>query len=79
MRESASAPNGLINLLHYDDAAEAAFSAFNTASIGREVFLVSDGQPLSRVEICKAALQHKLYSEQPLTDFKGTELNKGEV
>ena len=73
MRESASAPNGLINLVHYDDAAEACVAAFSTEETMRkqEVFLVSDGQPLSRLEICKAAQQHQLYAGQPLPNFKG--------
>jgi len=73
VRESASAPNGLINLVHYDDAAEACVAAFSTEETMRkqEVFLVSDGQPLSRLEICKAAQQHQLYAGQPLPNFKG--------
>ena len=73
MRESASAPNGLINLVHYDDAAQACVAAFSTEETMRkqEVFLVSDGQPLSRLEICKAAQQHQLYAGQPLPNFKG--------
>ena len=62
--ESASAPNGLVNLLHYDDAAWAAFSAFTTEDklVKGEIFLVSDGHALSRQEIsppnlCKPASQ----------------------
>ena len=32
IRESSSSPNGLINLVHYDDAAEAVMSAFKEAA-----------------------------------------------
>ena len=71
VRESASAPNGLINLLHYDDAAAACVAAFDTAERKQEVFLVSDGRPLSRLEICKAAQQHQLYAGQASPNFKG--------
>ena len=53
VRESASAPNGLINLLHYDDAASAVVAAFEAAEdLRQEVFLVSDGAPLRLKELC---------------------------
>ena len=32
---------------------------------------MSDGQPLSRLEICKAAQKHQLYAGQALPNFKG--------
>ena len=32
IQESSSAPNGLINLIHYDDAAEVVMSAFKEVS-----------------------------------------------
>lgn len=56
------APAGLINLVHYDDAASAVVKALQ-AKI-REVFVVADGQPLSRREICEAAVASKRYGEK---------------
>ena len=74
MRESASAPNGLINLVHYDDAASAVLAAFEAAEdLRQEVFLVSDGAPLRLKEICPywkftpkpdGILPQKVYSQK---------------
>ena len=85
--ESSSSPNGLINLVHYDDAARVAFSAFTTSTppphsqeklVKGEIFLVSDGQALTRREICNAALLNKVYSAAPIPNFKGdTDLMDG--
>jgi nucleoside-diphosphate-sugar epimerase len=56
--ESPSGPNGLINLVHYDDAAEAVLSAFEEAeAVSQEIFLIADGQALTRAEICKATVE----------------------
>ena len=39
VRESPSSPNGLINLIHYDDAAKAVVLAFEDGVNSQEVFL----------------------------------------
>jgi nucleoside-diphosphate-sugar epimerase len=57
-------PDGIINLLHYDDAASAcvaALTASNDDACGK-VFLISDGNPMTREEICRTTLQHFMYS-----------------
>jgi nucleoside-diphosphate-sugar epimerase len=57
-------PDGIINLLHYDDAASACVAALIAPNddVCGKVFLISDGHPMTREEICRAALQHVMYS-----------------
>jgi nucleoside-diphosphate-sugar epimerase len=57
-------PDGIINLLHYDDAASACVAALTTSNDDAwgKVFLISDGNPMKREEICRTALQHVMYS-----------------
>uniref|UniRef100_A0A7S4T1C5 NAD(P)-binding domain-containing protein n=1 Tax=Alexandrium monilatum TaxID=311494 RepID=A0A7S4T1C5_9DINO len=55
--------SGLINLVHYDDAAAAAVAALARPSDGQgRVFVVSDGEPVTRAEICDSALTSKRYT-----------------
>lgn len=49
-------PNGLINQIHYDDAAAAVVAALRTPSAG-ETLLVSDDRPMGREAICAAAVE----------------------
>lgn len=67
--------DGLINLLHYDDAAAACLAALKA---GPEVcngraFLISDANPLSRMQICQSALKAAVYSDCSLPQFAETE------
>ncbi|CAE8713026.1 unnamed protein product [Polarella glacialis] len=56
-------PEGLINMLHYDDAAAAAAAALARPGKSQgEVFVVADGSPVSRFGICEAALGAKPYA-----------------
>ena len=56
-------PHGLINLVHYEDAAIAFLKCLeNPDKIGGEVFLVSDGAPMSRQEIVDAAAEHEMFA-----------------
>lgn len=53
--------DGVVGLVHYDDAAEAMISVLNTPkhqldSAGHKVFLVCDDTPLSRQDIAAASL-----------------------
>jgi len=51
-----SRPSGLINLLHYEDAAQAVLKCLeHPHKIRGELFLVSDGVPVSRKQIVSAA------------------------
>lgn len=61
---------GLINQLHYDDAASAVMAALRKPSCG-ETFLISDDQPMGRKELCKAALGIPAYSHLEMPTFTG--------
>jgi len=61
-------PDGIINMLHYDDAARACISALLVEApddVHRKVFLISDGNPITRKDICLSSLQHDIYSSSP--------------
>ena len=52
-------PNGYINLIHYDDAARVVVAALlSPKSVRREgkLYLVSDGTPITRKDICLATI-----------------------
>ncbi|GMI58851.1 hypothetical protein ScalyP_jg1952, partial [Parmales sp. scaly parma] len=52
-----SSGDGLINLLHYDDAAAAVVKVLDVECSSRnKLFIVSDGNPLTRTEICQVAI-----------------------
>eukprot|EP00747_Dinoflagellata_sp_TGD_P078328 gnl/TRDRNA2_/TRDRNA2_160012_c1_seq1.p1 gnl/TRDRNA2_/TRDRNA2_160012_c1~~gnl/TRDRNA2_/TRDRNA2_160012_c1_seq1.p1 ORF type:complete len:337 (-),score=69.26 gnl/TRDRNA2_/TRDRNA2_160012_c1_seq1:6-1016(-) len=65
-------PDGLINMLHYDDAAAAALAALKQTSRG-EVMVVADGSPVSRKGICEAALASKRYAGSAAPHFEAAE------
>lgn len=65
-----SAPNGLINLIHYQDAALCVIRILEK-QIRSRLFLASDGQPISRIGICQAALLNPDYSDKTLPRFEG--------
>jgi nucleoside-diphosphate-sugar epimerase len=64
-------PDGIINLLHYDDAAGACVAAMvaGPSICDGTNFLISDGNPLTRMQICQSALQARMYSNQSLPEF----------
>lgn len=68
---------GIINLLHYDDAAGACIAALKKTA-GREkevkgegglVCLISDGNPSTRGGICVSAMKAKRYAERSIPTF----------
>ena len=70
--ESPSCPNGLINLIHYDDAASVIVDALTIVpGEPNKVFLVSDGVPTSRQDICQAAMKCPEYSKSIFPKFTG--------
>lgn len=71
--EFPSYGDGIINLLHYDDAAGACASALKRggSACGGKIFLISDGHPMTRNEICASALQAKLYAGDKAPKFVG--------
>jgi nucleoside-diphosphate-sugar epimerase len=67
--------DGMINLLHYDDAAGsvvAALAAGPTVASGN-VFLISDGHPMTRKELCESTLKAKKYQGKQMPKFLGTD------
>jgi len=74
--------DAIINLLHYDDAAGACIAALLRTSDedDMKVFLVSDGSPTTRKEICESALKSKKFSGMQMPVFEGgRHCKKGKV
>jgi nucleoside-diphosphate-sugar epimerase len=68
-------PDGIINLLHYDDAAGAVMAALQAdpSAVTGKTFLISDGNPLSRKQICESTLRSAKYSGMAMPKFLGTD------
>jgi hypothetical protein len=66
-------PDGLINLIHYDDAATLCLAALLRGSAG-SIYVGCDGHPITRQEIVEAALRSERYEHhgQPCR-FEGTD------
>ena len=64
-------PDGLINLLHYDDAAGACLAALKAGpSVCRgQTFLISDSQPQTRQQILDSTLKSAAYRGSPMPTF----------
>jgi len=59
----SGSPDGLINLIHYDDAADLVVRALEAGEEARgRIFLGSDNQPVTRQQICEAAMRHPSYA-----------------
>lgn len=76
--------NGIINLLHYDDAAGACVAALDVDDVEQirgKVFLISDGNPTTRFGICESALKSKRYSgaEMPTFGDEDNAAGKGKI
>lgn len=75
--------DGIINLLHYDDAAGACLAALKAEGEGvkGKTFLVSDGHPTTRGGICESALKSKRYGDCVMPTFgaKDGEGEKGKI
>jgi hypothetical protein len=72
--EVAGRPDGIINLLHYDDAAGSVVAALSSSSddVRGKVFLVSDSNPLTRQEICESSKKSAKYSDTTIPRFLGS-------
>jgi nucleoside-diphosphate-sugar epimerase len=72
-KEVAGAPDGIINLLHYEDAAASCLAAFRAGPsvCSGKIFLMSDGHPISRKGICESALKAKEYKDYSMPIFAG--------
>lgn len=76
-----NSPEGIINLLHYQDAASACLAALRKGSAvcRSRAFLISDGHPVSRSAICESALKAKVYHEYSMPTFDGTDPPSGKI
>jgi len=74
--------DGIINLLHYDDAAGscvAALQADREQTRGK-TFLISDGNPTTRGGICESSLKSKKYGSKSMPIFGGdNSAGKGKI
>lgn len=63
--------DGFVNLLHYDDAAGACLAALKAGpEVCRgQVFLISDGQPQTRKQICESSLKSAVYRGREMPSF----------
>lgn len=57
--------DGIVNLLHYDDAASAVLAALKVGCDvnSKQTYLISDGHPTTRRGICESALKHERYNK----------------
>lgn len=74
--------DGIINLLHYEDAALSCIAALKVGSSvvkGRN-FLISDSHPLTRQGICASALKAKPFQDKKMPKFLGNDSDpKGKI
>ena len=72
-RDIQGRPDGIVNLLHYDDAASACLAALRTgpSAVSGRTFLISDGNPMTRMGICKSAMKSKRYADREMPKFLG--------
>eukprot|EP00584_Thalassiosira_punctigera_P011780 CAMPEP_0172547020 /NCGR_PEP_ID=MMETSP1067-20121228/16660_1 /TAXON_ID=265564 ORGANISM="Thalassiosira punctigera, Strain Tpunct2005C2" /NCGR_SAMPLE_ID=MMETSP1067 /ASSEMBLY_ACC=CAM_ASM_000444 /LENGTH=326 /DNA_ID=CAMNT_0013334037 /DNA_START=39 /DNA_END=1019 /DNA_ORIENTATION=- len=68
-------PDGIVNLLHYDDAASACLAALKVGQgvTSKQTYLISDGNPTTRKGICESALKHANYAHFLMPKFNGDE------
>ena len=67
--------DGIINQVHYDDAAGsvAAAIAVGPTVVNGNIFLISDSHPMTRKEICESTLKAKKYQGKAMPKFLGTD------
>ncbi|KAL3904924.1 MAG: hypothetical protein SGARI_004696, partial [Bacillariaceae sp.] len=67
--------DGIINLLHYDDAAGSVVAALQAdpSVVKGKTFLISDGNPLTRQQICESTVKSKKYSGMAIPKFGGSD------
>ena len=65
--------DGLINMITYEDAGAACLSLLRHPKIRKEVFLVSDGTPVTREDICKSARKLPAFRAVPMPKFTAEE------
>lgn len=65
--------DGIVNLLHYDDAASACLAALQVGPDvnSKQTYLISDGNPTTRKGICESALKSARYAAFKVPPFLG--------
>lgn len=77
----AGGPDGIINQLHYDDAACACIAALlvDRNVVEKQVFLISDGNPLTRRQICESTRKAAVYRDMTMPSFGSSDGKPGKV
>ena len=76
--EVAQRPDGLVNQLHYCDAAAAAVAALVRGSAG-DILLAADDAPSTREQICEAAMRMLCFDGKTKPRFTSTSGGVGKV
>ena len=76
--EVAQRPDGLINQVHYRDAASSAVAALLRGSPG-SVYLAADDKPLTREQICVEACRAPRFAGRKVPTFTGSDGGVGKV
>ena len=65
--------DGIINLLHYDDAASACMAAIEAGptAVAGKTFLISDSHPTTRLGICESAIKAAKYAGKTIPPIVG--------
>lgn len=72
--------DGLINMIHYEDAASACIQALaNFHNNDMKVYLACDDKPVTRKEICESALASGIFPEHRMPTFKSEFGPRGKV
>jgi len=76
----AQRADSIINLLHYSDAAGCVVAALlRGRAEGGALYIAADNDPLTRQQICNAALQNAQYAGAAAPAFTATEGGRGKV
>jgi len=76
--EIAQRPDGLINQIHYRDAASSAVAALLRGTPGA-VYMAADDKPLTRQQICVEACRAPRFAGQEMPKFTGSDGGIGKV
>lgn len=76
--EVAQRPDGLINQIHYQDAAAAAVAALFRGKPG-DVLLAADDAPMTREDICRAATRMRRFAGKGVPRFTGSSGGVGKI
>ena len=74
--------DGIVNLLHYDDAASACLAGLKVGPgvNSKQRYLISDGNPTTRRGICESGLKNSKYAQFTMPPFLGkADAMKGKV